>query len=203
MSKLTHHAALFAGLALALSLALSVGCGKGKADTSRVIANVGGEKITEAEFQDVVKTLSPDAKDAQTFLTDPAARDERAQLASRIAMSRAIAVYAKQTGLDQDPAVKRQMEQQQANIYFQALMQKRMTKVEPTDDQLLAFYKERVALLQASGRAQGVPPFETVKAQLPELWKQQRAQSMSQEVQKEIKAKVPVTLADEYRPAGE
>ncbi len=82
-------------------------------------------------------------------------------------------------------------------------MQRRLAKAEPTEEQLLAFYKERVAMLQAQGRSQGVPPFETVKGQLPELWKQQRAQALSQEIQKEVKAKVPVTLADDYRPAAE
>ena len=198
MSKLAHHAALIAGTVLALSLA----CKTSKPDTSRVIANVGGDKITEAEFQDVVKTLSPDPKEAQTFLSDPAAREERAQLASRIAMSKAIATYAKQTGLDQEPAVKRQLEQQQANVYFQALAKKRMASADPTDEQLLAFYKDQVEKMKAQGRT-GVPPFETVKAQVTEGWKQQRMQTVSQEIQKEIKAKVPVTLADDYRPAGE
>ena len=198
MSKLAHHAALIAGTVLALSLA----CKTSKPDTSRVIANVGGDKITEAEFQDVVKTLSPDPKEAQTFLSDPTAREERAQLASRIAMSKAIAAYAKQTGLDQEPAVKRQLEQQQANVYFQALAKKRMASADPTDEQLLAFYKDQVEKMKAQGRT-GVPPFETVKAQVTEGWKQQRMQTVSQEIQKEIKAKVPVTLADDYRPAGE
>ena len=198
MSKLTSHAALLAGSALFLSLA----CNPGKPDTSRVIANVGGDKITEAEFQDVVKTLSQDPKEAQSFLNDPAARDERANLASRIAMSKAIAAYAKQTGLDQDPAVKRQLEQQEANVYFQALAKKRMTTAEPTDEQLMAFYKEQVERMKAQGTA-GVPPFETVKAQVAQGYKQQRAQTISQDIQKEIKAKVPITLADDYRPAGE
>ena len=115
MSKLTPGAALLVGTALVFSLA----CKTSKPDSSRVIANVGGDKITEAEFQDVVKSLSADPKAAQSFLTDPAARDERAQLASRIAMSRAITAYAKQTGLDQKPAVKRQLEQQQASVFFQ------------------------------------------------------------------------------------
>ena len=193
MSMLIQRTALIAGSILVLSLA----CKTTKPDTSRVIANVGGEKITEAEFQDVVKTLSPDPKEAQAFLTDPAARDERAQLASRIAMSRAITTYAKQTGLDKDPSVKRQMEQQQANIYFQVLAKKRMTTAEPTQEQLLAFYQEKT-----QGRA-GAPAFETVKAQVAEGWKQQRVQNISLEIQKEIKAKVPVTLADDYRPAGE
>lgn len=199
MSKLTHHAALLAGSVLVFSLA----CKTSKPDTSRVIANVGGDKITEAEFQDVVKTLSQTPKEAEVFLSDPAARDERAQLASRIAMSKAITAYARQTGLDQDPSVKRQLEQQQANVYFQALAKKRMSTVDPTDEQLMAFYKEQVERMKAQGRTQGVPPFETVKAQVAEGWKQQRMATISQDIQKEIKAKVPVTLADDYRPAGE
>jgi hypothetical protein len=198
MSTLSRHAALFAGTALVFSLA----CKTSKPDTSRVIANVGGDKVTEAEFQDVVKTLSPDPAEAQKFLTDPAARDERAQLASRIAMSKAITAYAKQTGLDQEPVVKRQLEQQQASVYFQELAKRRMGTAPPTDEQLLAFYKEQVDKMKASGRPT-VPPFEAVKAQVAEGWKQQRVQTISQDIQKEIKAKVPITLADDYRPAGE
>jgi len=199
MSKTTLPAALFVGSALLLSLA----CKTSKPDTSRVIANVGGDKITEAEFQDVVKTLSPDPKEAQTFLSDPAAREERAQLASRIAMSRAITAYAKQTGLDQDASVKRQLEQQAANVYFQALAKKRVTTAEPTDEQLMGFYKEQVERMKAQGGAGAPPPFEAVKAQVAQGYKQQRMAAISQEIQKEIKAKVPVTLADDYRPAGE
>ena len=199
MPKTTLYAALFTGSALFLSLA----CKTSKPDTSRIIANVGGEKITEAEFQDVVKTLSPDPKEAQTFLTDPAARDERAQLASRIAMSKAITAYAKQTGLDQEPSVKRQLEQQQANVYFQALAKKRMSTAEPTDAELLGFYKEQVERMKGQPGASKIPPFETVKAQLVQGYKQQRMAAISLDIQKEIKAKVPVTLADDYRPAGE
>jgi len=199
MSKLTRSAALLVGPALLFSLA----CKTSKPDTSRVIANVGGDKITEAEFQDVVKTLSPDPKEAQTFLSDPAAREERAQLASRIAMSRAITTYAKQTGLDQDASVKRQLEQQAANVYFQALAKKRVTTAEPTDEQLMGFYKEQVERMKAQGGAGAPPPFEAVKAQVAQGYKQQRMAAISQEIQKEIKAKVPVTLADDYRPAGE
>jgi hypothetical protein len=198
MSKLTHRTALVVGAALFLSLA----CKTSKPDTSRVIANVGGDKVTEAEFQDVVKTLSPDPLEAQKFLTDPAARDERAQLASRIAMSKAITAYAKQTGLDKEPSVQRQLEQQQASVYFQELAKRRMSTAAPTDEQLLAFYKEQVERMKASGRTT-VPPFEAVKTQVAEGWKQQRVQTISSDIQKEIKAKVPITLADDYRPAGE
>ena len=199
MSKTTSPAALIVGSALLLSLA----CKTGKPDTSRVIANVGGDKITEADFQNVVRTLSQDPKEAQAFLTDPAARNDRAQLASRIAMSKAISAYAKQTGLDQDPSVKAQLEQQEANVYFQALAKKRLPAAEPTDQQLLAFYKEQVERMKAQGSTAGIPPFEAVKTQVAQGYKQQRAAAVSQDIQNEIKAKVPVTLADDYRPAGE
>ena len=201
MSKLNHSAALLVGSALLLSLA----CKTGKPDTSRVIANVGGTKITEAEFQDVVSSLSPDPKEAQAFLTDktPDAREERAKLASRIAMARAITAYAKQTGLDQEPAVKRQLEQQMANVYFQSLAKKRMSSLTPTDEQLLAFYQEQVEKMKAQGQAKGIPPFEAVKTQVAEGWKQQRMQAISTDIQNEIKAKVPITLADDYRPTSE
>jgi hypothetical protein len=199
MSKMTQPAALVLGSALLLSLA----CNGGKPDSSRVIANIGGTKITEAEFQEVVRTLSQNPKEAQAFLTDPAARDERANLVSRIAMSRAIAAYAKQTGLDKDPSVKIQLEQQDANVYFQALAKQRLSTAEPTDEQLLAFYKEQVERMKAQGAAGAPPPFESVKAQVAQGYKQQRMQAVSLDIQKEVKAKVPVTLADDYRPAGE
>jgi hypothetical protein len=199
MSKPTAHAALIVGSALLFSLA----CNTSKPDTSRVIANVGGDKMTEAEFQDVVRSLSQDPKEAQSFLSDPAAQGERANLASRIAMSKAIAAYARQTGLDQDPAIRRQLEQQEANVYFQALAKKRMPTAEPTDEQLLAFYKDQVERMKAQGATGNVPPFETVKAQVAQGFKQQRAQAVSMDIQKEIKAKIPITLADDYRPAGE
>lgn len=198
MSKRRRHTALIAGTVLVFSMA----CKPSKPGTSRVIANVGGDKVTEAEFQDVVKTLSPDPVEAQKFLTDPAARDERAQLASRIAMSKAITAYAKQTGLDKEPSVKRQLEQQQASVYFQELAKRRLSTAPPTDEQLRAFYKEQVDKMKATGRTT-VPPFEAVKTQVAEGWKQQRMQSISQDIQKEVKAKVPITLADDYRPTGE
>ena len=189
-------------LAAAAALALALGCKPEKADASRVIANVGGDKITEADFREVVRTLAQTPEESQDFLTNPAARDSRAQLANQIAMSKAIIAYARETGLDQDPALRRQLEQQTAILYFQALAKKRAQTSEPTEAQLKAFYQEQVALLKAQGQTQGVPPYEAVKAQLAEGYKRSRIQAVSSEVEKEVKAKVPVTLADDYRPAS-
>ncbi len=186
----------FAGLALAL------GCGKAvDKDASRVIASAGSDKITESDFKGIVQSLAPDAAKAAAFLTDPAAREARAQLADQLAMQKAILAYAKLQGLDKDPAVQRQIEGAEAQAYFQSLLQKRLAGAEPTEAQLKALYDERVAAMKAQGQATA-PPFEQVKGQLPGLWRQQRQQEAAQELQKEIRARVPVTLADDYKPVA-
>lgn len=192
---------LTAGLASGLILAL--GCGKpANKDASRVIASAGGEKITEADFQGLVKALSPDAAQATSFLKDPAAREARAQLADQLAMQKAIVAYANLQGLSQDSAVQRQLERAQAQVYFQTLIQKRLAGAEPTEAQLKALYDERIAAMKAQGQAGAAPSFEQVKGQLPGLWRQQRQQEAAQELQKEIRARIPVTLADDYRPVA-
>jgi hypothetical protein len=197
MTKPRATALLLAVPALLVGLA----CKPSSSDGGKVVANVGGEKITEADFREAVRGLAANEEDAKALLENPAAKDNRAQLANGMAMARAIVAYAKQTGLDQDPAIKRQLEQQQAQVYFQAIGKKRM--VEPTDAQLLAYYQERVAAMKAQGMTGAVPPFEQVKSQVAEGWKQQRISTLTQEIQQEVKAKVPVTMADEYRLPGE
>jgi hypothetical protein len=184
-------------------LALALGCGKAvDKDASRVIASAGGDKITESDFKGIVQALAPDAAKATAFLTDPAAREARAQLAEQLAMQKAILAYAKLQGLDKDPAVQRQIEGAEAQAYFQSLLQKRLAGAEPTEAQLKALYDERIAALKAQGQTGTVPPFDQVKGQLPTLWRQQRQQEAAQELQKEIRARIPVTLADDYKPVA-
>lgn len=185
------------------ALALAVGCGKpADKDASRVIATAGGDKITESDFKGIVQALAPDAAKATAFLSDPAAREARAQLAEQLAMQKAILAYAKLQGLDKDPAVQRQVEGAEAQAYFQSLLQKRLAGAEPTEAQLKALYDERIAALKAQGQAASAPPFEQVKGQLPTLWRQQRQQEAAQELQKEIRARIPVTLADDFKPVA-
>jgi hypothetical protein len=191
------------GLALPVALALGLGCRKAPQDKSRVIATAGNDKITEADFQDLVKTLSPDAAKAASFLQDPAAREARAELADQLAMQKAIVAYAGLQGLPKDPLVQRQLERAQAQVYFQSMVQKRLANAEPTDTQLQALYNERVAAMKAQGQTATPPPFEQVKSQLPNLWRQQRTQEITQELQKEIRERIPVTLAEDYKPAAQ
>lgn len=197
MRKTILTASLAAGLALAL------GCGKpANKDASRVIASAGSEKITESDFKGIVQALAPDAAKAAAFLSDPAAREARAQLAEQLAMQKAILAYAKLQGLDKDPAVQRQIEGAEAQAYFQSLLQKRLAGAEPTEAQLRALYDERIAAMKAQGQGGAAPSFEQVKGQLPGLWRQQRQQEVAQELQKEIRERIPVTLADDFKPVA-
>lgn len=194
----------FATASLVLPLALALGCGKApQKDTSRVIATAGSQKITEADFKHLVMTLSPDAAKATTFLTDPAAHEARAELADKLAMQKAIVAYADLQGLPKDPLAQTELEGAKAQVYFQILVQKRMAGLEPTDAQLKAFYDDRVAMMKAQGQTAPPPPFEQVKSQLPNLWRQQRSQEITQELQKEIRDRIPVTLADDYKPTAQ
>lgn len=192
-----------ASASLLLPLLFAWGCRPAPKDTSRVIATAGDQKITEHDFVDLVKSLSPDAAQTKAFLTSPADRDRRAQLANQMAMQKAVVAFANLQGLAKDPKVQRQLEIAEAQVYFQAMVQKRMEGVVPTEEQLRTFYDKRVAEMKAQGQGGGVPPFEMVKPQLPNLWLKARGQEIAQEVQQEIQARVPITMADDYKPVGQ
>ena len=193
----------FASASLLLPLLVAWGCRPAPKDTSRVIATAGDQKITEKEFTDLVKGLSPDAAQATAFLTSPADRERRAQMADQMAMQDAILAYAKLQGLPKDPTIQRQVEGAEAQVYFQALVKKRLEGVTPTEAQLKAFYDEKVAAMKAQGQEKGVPAYEMVKPQLPNLWLQERGRQIAQEVQQEIRTRIPITLADDYKPAAQ
>ena len=187
---------------LLLPLLFAWGCRPAPKDTSRVIASAGSDKITENDLVSLVNELSPDAAQAKNFLTNPAARESRAQLADKLAMQKAILTYAAQQGLTKDPAVQRLIEGAEAQVYFQELVKKRLEGVTPTEEQLKALYEKKIAPMKAQNHGKGIPPYEMVHPQLPNLWRQERSQEIAQEVQQDIRAHVPITLADEYKPTS-
>ncbi|MDE3244541.1 MAG: hypothetical protein KGN80_00525, partial [Acidobacteriota bacterium] len=67
----TVSAAALLSLALAPLLVLALGCGTGSRDSSPVVANVAGQKITQKEFEGLVRALAPKPSDADSLLTDP------------------------------------------------------------------------------------------------------------------------------------
>jgi peptidyl-prolyl cis-trans isomerase C len=196
--KLRHaHGIAIAGLALAAAL----GCQKGSKDTSKVIANVGGEKITEKAFGETIKAMLPEEAKAKEILTSEAMRDKRNEFLSQLAKAKALVLLGKAQGLDKDPGVQVRMEQMTAQAYVQAMVERRLAKIQPTEADLKATYDELVAERKAQGQDKGIPPFEQVKAQMPMLYKQRQEAKVFEQLMKEATQKSPITYADAYKPS--
>jgi len=196
--KLRHAQGIgIAGLALVAVL----GCNRGSKDTSKVIASVAGEKITEKAFTETIKAMVPDEAKAKEVLTSEALREKRNEFLGQLAKAKALVLLGKAQGLDKDPAVKLRLEQMTAQAYVQTLMERRLAKTQPTDADLKATYDELLAERKAQGQEQGIPPFEQVKAQMPMLYKQRQEAKVFEQLMKEATQKSPITYADQYKPS--
>lgn len=175
----------------AAALALLGGCHRSNPDSSKILANVGGQKISQTEFENLVKGMVPDPAKAKTLMQSPAFQAQKADLIRRLAMQKAVIAYAKSQGLDKDVAVLAQIESATAETYFQAFMVRKAdpSKTPPTEGQLLTMYQEIKA------KNKDIPPFDQVKPQLTQGYAQWL-------FQKELKAAVPITYSDEVGEPG-
>lgn len=191
------HAFGIAGMALVATL----GCGKMSKDSSKVIANVAGEKITEKAFAETIKAMVPDEAKAKEILSSEPMREKRNEFLGQLAKAKALIVYGKAQGLDKDPAIQLRMEQVAAQTYLQILMERRLGKTQPTEAELKAVYDELVNDRKAQGQAEGIPPYEQVKAQMPMIYKQRQEARVFEQIMKEATQKTPITYVDGYKPA--
>ena len=164
-------------------------CNKVSKDNSKVIASVGGEKITY--IGDTIK--------ANDLLTNPAMHEQRSQILANLINQKALFQFVKLQGLDKDPQAQLQVTSATADAYFQILSDRLVPKAEPTDVQLKAFYDDYVTQAKAAKQAAGIPPFEQIKAQLPIIWKHKQIQIARETLLNQINQKYPVTLAPEYQ----
>lgn len=193
---------LIAASGLGIALLATLGCGKVSKDTSKVIANVAGEKITEKAFTEVVKAMVPDEAKAKEILSSEPMRAKRNEFLGQVAKAKALVQFGKAQGLEKDPAIQLRMEQVAAQTYLQILMERRMSKVQPSEADLKAVYDELVNERKAQGQAEGIPPYEQVKAQMPMIYKQRQEAKVFEQVMKEATQKTPITYADDYKPAS-
>lgn len=177
-----------------LALITLLGCGRPTEDASRVLANVGGAKITETELGQLVKVLIKDPAAAKAFLSQPDKEAERQDLLRQMAASRAVYQLAQAEGLDRDAMVKAQIEGAVAKVYFNALLERRAGALEPREADLKNQYDTLAAQAKAAGETT-IPPFEQVKGQLASRWQQQQLQQKASDLQKELQEKVPMTFA--------
>jgi len=178
-----------------------LGCGKVPDDHGKVLASVAGEKITEQAFDTTVRTYLGDEAKARDLLTNATMRDQRNQILGTLVNQKALLAWAKSEGLDKDPKVQIEVDAALANAYFQVLVDRLVNKAEPTDDQLKAVYDEYAAQAKAANQAQGLPPFDQVKGQLPALWKRKQAQIARDALLAQLNQRYPVVFDPDYRPA--
>jgi len=183
-----------------LTLMTVLGCNKVSKDTSKVIASVAGEKITEKAFSETIKAMVPDEAKSKEILASEGMRDKRNEFLGQLAKAKALIALGKAEGLDKDPAVKLRLEQMMAQTYAQTLMERRLAKAQPTEADLKAVYDELVAERKTQGQAQGIPPFEQVKAQMPMLYKQRQEAKVFEQLMKEATQKSPITYSENYKP---
>lgn len=188
-------------IALTGLLVLALGCSKASKDTSPVIVNVGGEKITEQAFKAMVHAMANDKAKAEAFLTEEGQRDQRNGFLGKMAQAKQVVLMGKAAGLDKDPAVQAQLEGMMAQTYMQVLADRRLGKAEPGEAELKGLYDTLIAERKAAGQADGLPAFEQVKAQLPMIWKQRQQEKVLDQLLKEAREKAPATFAEAYRPA--
>lgn len=183
---------------LALGLA---GCGKVSKDNGKVLATVGGEKITEKTFIEAVNLVMGDEAKAKDMLTNDTMHEQRNQFLGTLVNQKALLAWAKAEGLDKDPKVQIEVNSAVANAYFQVLAERVVNKAEPTEAQLKAFYDQFVEQAKAANQAEGIPPYDQVKAQLPEAWKRKQVQVARESLLAQLNQRYPVVFDPEYRPA--
>jgi hypothetical protein len=187
-----------------LSVLALTGCRTENTDTSKVIAKIGDEttyeKVTEKQFQDLVSALFGDAEKGIEFMTQEQSRGQRNEFFAKYIEAKGLVMLAKAEGLDDDPKIRLQLDDAITAVYYQALMERRLSNTEPTDAQLREIYNEIAARERAMGA--GIPPFEEVRPHLPQLWRQKQQQEVTETLMKEIKEKYPTTIVDEYKTAN-
>ena len=184
-------------LVIPIVLSSWVGCGRKAEDASKVLANVGGTKITDAELGKLVRALIKDPVQANEFLSKDDKRAERKALLEQMATSKAVFQLAQVEGLDKDSRVQAQIESATAQVYFNSLLERRAGKLVPTEADLKALYDRKATQAKLQGQ-ENIPPFEDrLKPTLEAAWQQQQQQRMVEGLQKELQEKVPMIFVED------
>lgn len=199
-----HQISTLSAIALSLVfapiLALGLSCRTGAGDSSPVVANVAGQKITQKEFEDIVRALAPKPSDAVSLLTDPKMKERRNQWVGNLAEQRALIELAKLEGVDKDVKVRLQAESALAEVYKRAILEKRAASMSAPEADLHAIYDEAVAKQKAAGGTQPLPPFEAVHTELVQAWQQKQQMKAQERLVTELKQRVPVSYGEGYQP---
>lgn len=188
-----------------------LGCAHRPEDSSRVLVNVAGETITQAQFEEIVRILVADPQQADQLLKNDAMKEQRNQILDSMALQKAILKMAKAEGLEKETEVKFVLEQTTAQYFLKTLMERRITKgamlTQPTEEELRAVYDEGIAQRKAAGQTKDLPTFEQVRPQIMDGLLQRKRQEKNDAELKtliaEMRQKYPITYAEGYKPTAQ
>jgi hypothetical protein len=185
-----------------------LGCSPRSEDSSRVIVNVAGESITEAQFETVVRILVGDQNQADQLLKNETMKEQRNQILDSMALQKAIIQMARAEGLEKETEVKFVLEQTTAQLFLKTLMERRIAKAglmaEPSEAELRALYEAGIAQQKAAGQTKDLPTYEQVRPQIMDgLLQRQRQEKNESELKAliaDLRQKYPMTYAEGYKP---
>ncbi|HLO68252.1 MAG TPA: hypothetical protein VK188_14605 [Holophaga sp.] len=183
-------------------LVAGIACSKGSKDTSKVLANVGGEKITEKTFTETVTVLLGDEARAKDLISNPANREQRNRFLQEIVDQKALVKFGEKQGLDKEPKARILMDAAKANAFGMILMERSVGTGEPSEEVLKAHYEKVKAQAKAAGQDKDFPPFEAVKPQVAAAVRREQIAGASNGIVTRAKAAVPSTIDPEWRSAG-
>lgn len=183
-------------------LVAGMACSKVSRDNSKVLANVGGEKITEKTFTETVTVLLGDEARAKDLLTNPANREQRNLFLQEIVNQKAIVKFGEKQGLDKDIKARILLDAGKANAYQMLLMERAVGKAEPSEEAMKAHYEKVKAQAKAAGQDKDFPPYEAVKPQVADAVRREQLANVRMGTLDRVKAAVPSTIDPEWRSAG-
>lgn len=109
-----------------------------------VIASYAGNRLTAEDFRREVERLPPRAR------TQLAAPERKRQLVDNLIMRRLLAEEGRAKGYDQDPEIKRQVEEQTERLVIQRVMRDLQEPPDLTDDEVRAHYDKNLRLFSGA-----------------------------------------------------
>lgn len=132
-------------IAIALALTLSVATmamAAQKADSSKVLATVGSETITQADLDDVVRTAQPNQK---AYFASP--EGQRA-IVNDMADSVLFYLWANDNGLQKTDKYKTTMKKIEKRVLASMAVEKVISDIKVTDEEVSKYYDEHKAAFQ-------------------------------------------------------
>ena len=109
---------------------------KPAAPASPVVLTIGGDSMTQAEFEGLLASLPANVRQ------DVDAEGRKRRLAERIVEIRALAQEARRRGISNRPSVQQQIRLNQDNLLASLLFQDLLAASKPTDADLAKYYEE-------------------------------------------------------------